>query len=363
VTVPGVVSVSSRPYSSQPCRSCQAELPLSALVCPSCGSIVHSAKLTALAAEAELAERSGQLAGALGAWREALALLPQNSSQHAKILSKVQALSAKVPEASAQAEDKRAPESQPKRSAAKWIASLGALGLLLLKFKAVPLFLLGKGKLLLMGLTQAKTFFTMIIAIGVYTAAFGWWFALGLVLSIYVHEMGHVAWLSRYGIAATAPMFIPGLGAFIRLKQHLTTVAEDARVGLAGPIWGAAAAALALILGFVFESPILTAIGRVGAWINLFNLLPVWQLDGGRAFAALSRRQRITVAVGLWVLALAGVDGMLFLLAIAATARAAFPGAAPTDGDRPVLATYLILCVGLTAMVAAGDGSSLLTVE
>ena len=102
--------------------------------------------------------------------------------------------------------------------------------------------------------------------------------------------------------------------------------------------------------------PILTAIGRVGAWINLFNLLPVWQLDGGRAFAALSRRQRIAVAVALWLLAVTGADGVLFLLAIAATARAAMKGGAPEAGDRSVLVTYLILAVGLTLMMASGEG-------
>jgi Zn-dependent protease len=227
---------------------------------------------------------------------------------------------------------------------------------LLLKFKAVPLFLLGKGKLLLMGLTQAKTFLSMAVAAAVYTAAFGWWFALGLVVSIYVHEMGHVAWLRRYGIPATAPMFIPGVGAFVRLKQQPATVAEDARVGLAGPIWGAGAAVAALLAGSVLNQPILVAIGRVGAWINLFNLLPVWQLDGGRAFAALSRSERAIAAVALWVLALSGIDGMLFLLAIAATARAWMPGTSVSKtGDRPVLATYVALAVGLSIIIVRGD--------
>ena len=101
--------------------------------------------------------------------------------------------------------------------------------------------------------------------------------------------------------------------------------------------------------------PILFAIARVGAWINVFNLLPVWQLDGGRGFAALSRRQRGIVAGVAWVLALAGVDGMFFILAIAATFRAASTGTAPEQGDRNVLLTYLALVVGLAAiMVGVG---------
>jgi len=234
----------------------------------------------------------------------------------------------------------------------KWAAGAGALGIVLLKFKWVLLFLLTKAKVLLVGLTQAKTFLSMALALGVYTTIYGWQFALGLVVSIYIHEMGHVVWLRHFGIPATAPMFIPGVGAFVRLKAHPATVGEDARVGLAGPVWGAAAAILALALGFAFDRPILFAIARVGAWINVFNLLPVWQLDGGRGFAALSRRQRGIVAGVAWVLALAGVDGVLFIVAIAATFRAASPGTAPEQGDRNVLLTYLALLVGLAAIMA-----------
>ena len=91
----------------------------------------------------------------------------------------------------------------------------------------------------------------------------------------------------------------------------------------------------------------------MGAWINVFNLLPVWQLDGGRGFAALSRRQRGIVAGVAWVLALAGVDVMFFLVAIAATFRAASTtSAAPEQGDRNVLLTFLALMVGLAAIMA-----------
>jgi Zn-dependent protease len=176
------------------------------------------------------------------------------------------------------------------------------------------------------------------------------------VLSIYVHEMGHVVWLRRYGIPATAPMFIPGVGAFVRLNQRPATPAEDARVGLAGPIWGAGAALVAVVVGTFLEVPIILAIGKVGAWINLFNLLPVWQLDGGRAFAALSRRQRGVAAAVLWPVALIGADGMLVILAIAATVRAAMKSPeTPEVGDRPVLATYVALIVGLTALMATGE--------
>jgi Zn-dependent protease len=305
---------------------------------------VHAEALKGLAKEADAAEAQGDTSRALSAWRKALDLLPAEALQHKQVMEKVQALSARV----AASPGAPAPVDEKGKGKYKWLAGLGALGALLAKFKWGLLFLLGKGKLLLAGLFKAKTFLSMALALGVYAVAFGWKFALGLVISIYIHEMGHVAWLRHYGIPATAPMFVPGLGAYVRLHQRPATVGEDARVGLAGPVWGAAAAVGALALGLAIEAPILVAIGGFGAYINLFNLLPVWQLDGGRGFAALSQRQRGVVAAALWVLAFIAADGLFWLLAIAATFRAAGKGNAPATGDRPVLVTYVALALGLT---------------
>jgi Zn-dependent protease len=331
------------------------------LACPSCGTLVHSAELKSLAQAGALAETSGELASALGAWRSALELLPASTAQHAKILAKVQALSARVQTTGTTTAEKSDRAGSRRRGIGAWLAGLGATGALLFKFKAIPLFLLGKGKLLLLGLTQAKTFFSMAISVGVYAMVFGWWFAFGLVVSIYVHEMGHVAALRLYGIPASAPMFVPGLGAFVRLKQRPATAGEDARVGLAGPIWGAGAALVALLFGKANDVPVLVAIGSVGAMINLFNLLPVWQLDGARAFVALTKRQRFIVSGVLWLLALFARDFTLFLLAIVATGRALTTDrTAPNEGDRGVLATFVVLAIGLTLiMTSAGELASL----
>ena len=128
------------------------------------------------------------------------------------------------------------------------MAGLGFVGMLIWKLKVVLLFVLTKGKLLLLGLTKSSTFLSMFASFAVYWAAWGWPFALGLVVSIYIHEMGHVDALRRYGFKATAPMFIPGLGALIRLQQHPTNPAEDARIGLAGPLWGMGAALACYLL-------------------------------------------------------------------------------------------------------------------
>ncbi len=336
------------------CVACGAQIAEALLSCPSCGQLVHAAELKQLAVEAAGAETAGDVRGALEKWRRMLELLPSQSTQHARVLAKVQTLSDMVagPQPAAK------PSTAAGTNRSKKAAGIGTIGVLLAKFKWVILALLGKGKVLLVGLAQAKTFLSMGIALAVYASFYGWKFGLGLIASIYVHEMGHVVWLRRYGIAATAPMFIPGFGAFVRLKQHPATVGEDARVGLAGPVWGAAAALAALALGAALHKPIFFTIARIGAWINVFNLIPIWQLDGGRGFAALSRGQRGVVAAVCWALALSGADGMMYLLAIAASFRAAGKGNAPPTGDRAVLATYLALVVGLTAlMVAAHHGA------
>jgi hypothetical protein len=95
-------------------------------------------------------------------------------------------------------------------------------------------FLLGKAKFLLLGMTKLPTLLSAVAAFGVYWTVWGWKFALGLVASMYVHDMGHVFALRRYGIRATAPMFVPGLGAFVCMEQYPKSQREDARVGLAG---------------------------------------------------------------------------------------------------------------------------------
>lgn len=144
----------------------------------------------------------------------------------------------------------------------------------------------------------------------------GWKFALGLVLSIYVHEMGHIIALRRYGFRTGAPTFIPGLGALIRLQQQVVNPREDADIGLAGPIYGLGAAIVSLGLWQVTQQPIFAAIAGVGAWINLFNLLPFGSLDGGRGFHAMSRAQKIAATACVALAWYFSGDGILVLVLI-----------------------------------------------
>jgi Zn-dependent protease len=329
------------------CQGCGSELGPRLLTCPSCHRLVHAGELQRLATEAQAASARNEPLAALETWRRALELLPPASSQHAQVTARVEALSKQVDASGLLGVSKAA--AQRKSGMPKTLMALGTFGLLLWKFKFVLVFVLGKGKLLLLGLTKASTLFSMLLALSVYWAAWGWVFALGLIASIYVHEMGHVAALRRFGMQASAPMFIPGLGAFVRMKQAPVDAREDARVGLAGPIWGLGAA-LVLFAGALLTGwKSLGAIAHGAAWLNLFNLLPVWQLDGARGFRALSRKQRwVEVAIigGAWFLT---AEGLLVLLLLGAGFQAvAKPGA--EEGDTRAAVEYGVLVAVLSAL-------------
>jgi Zn-dependent protease len=166
----------------------------------------------------------------------------------------------------------------------KILGGVAAVAVLALKFGAKL-----KGALLL--LPKLKLFTTsasMLVSIGAYALIWGWKFAVGFVLLLLIHEMGHVIQLRREGIEASAPMFIPFLGAAIAAKSLGKDAAAEARVGLAGPILGSLGCLIPVALYLLTGNELFKALAFVGFFLNLFNLLPVLPLDGGRAMAALT---------------------------------------------------------------------------
>ncbi|MDQ3724319.1 MAG: site-2 protease family protein [Actinomycetota bacterium] len=155
----------------------------------------------------------------------------------------------------------------------------------------IPLvFLASKGKGLILAVAKIKavtTLGTMFVSIAAYAWAFGWPFAVGFVLLLFVHEMGHVIQLRREGVEASAPIFIPFLGAMIAAKSLGKDAVAEARVGLAGPILGTLGTLLPLAVWLATGSDLWRALAYVGFFLNLINLLPVLPLDGGRAMAVL----------------------------------------------------------------------------
>jgi Zn-dependent protease len=142
---------------------------------------------------------------------------------------------------------------------------------------------------LLLVLKNAKFFWaglTFFVSVAAYTTIWSWRFALGFTVLILIHEMGHVIQLRREGVPATAPLFIPFLGAVVGMKGLPRNAWVEAKVGLAGPVLGTVGAAACLGLAVALDSDLLRALAYTGFLLNLFNLIPVLPLDGGRAAAA-----------------------------------------------------------------------------
>ena len=292
--------------TSRACAQCGTELAARALACPACHTLVHADRLKLVAARAEQATREGRLHDARAAWDEALALLPADSQQHAAISARVAELAKRITDASDLGDGAPKPAHEGPWYK-RWAGGIGALLLLVLT----------KGKFLLLGLTKLPTFASMFAFFGVYWAAFGWPLALGLVVSIYIHEMGHVYAIVRLGGKPSAPMFIPGIGAFVSYSRRITDPREDAYVGLAGPIWGAGAGLAAFGIAKWTGADIWYAIAALTGMLNLFNLLPAFGLDGSHGFTALSRAQRLAVVAAMGAaLWLSGFKLIALLIAV-----------------------------------------------
>jgi len=133
------------------------------------------------------------------------------------------------------------------------------------------------------------TLLSMLFMIWVYSGLFGWKLAAGIVLLIFVHEMGHVAAAVALGIPVSAPIFIPFIGASIVMKQNPRDALSEAIMAYAGPLAGGVGSWVCLWAGQTYELPWLTAVAAFSFGINLFNLIPIPPLDGGRVCAAVSR--------------------------------------------------------------------------
>ena len=190
-------------------------------------------------------------------------------------------------------ESAQAPAQEPARKKRRGLwGVLAGIGVVLLKFKSI-LIALKMGKF-------AMTILSMLVMIWVYAMQFGWWYAAGFVLLIAVHEGGHVVAARSVGLKVSAPIFIPFVGAFISMKQRPSNARTEAIIAAGGPVIGSLGAFACLAAGVVFKSDLLLALAYSGCLINLFNLVPVHPLDGGRIAAAISPKMWL---IGIPVLA------------------------------------------------------------
>ncbi len=192
---------------------------------------------------------------------------------------------------------------QPRRNPVKRVASgLVVIGAALAKFFAQI-----KGLLLLAPKLKALTLAgSALVSVAAYALFWGWQFAVGFVALLFVHEMGHVLQLRREGLRSSAPFFIPFLGALIKADLGKGNALIEAKVGLAGPVLGTLGAAACVPIYLATHNQLFLALAYVGFLLNLFNLLPMLPLDGGRAMAA--------VSPWVWLVGFAALVPIAFLL-------------------------------------------------
>jgi len=282
--------------------------------------LVHSEELVRLSTRAKALEEQEQLSLAREEWLKALPLLPQNSTQAEWIrdhLCKLE-LAAKV--------------APPPEQTKNWARKLGPL--------APIAILLAKSKTLLLALFKLKFIFSLFAFMGVYWALFGPAFGVGFAVLILVHEMGHYIDIRRRGLPADMPVFLPGLGAYVRWQALGVTRQTRAAISLAGPFAGFLGAAVCAALWYRTGNGLWAALARTSAGLNILNLIPVWILDGGQAVESLSKTERLVLLAACLILWLFGGEGLFFLVA-AGFAYRLFTKDLPPE-PSPITAAYFV---------------------
>ncbi len=163
-----------------------------------------------------------------------------------------------------------------------------------------------------------KTGGTMLVSVVAYALILGWWYAVGFVLLIFCHEMGHFLAARQRGLKVGAPTFIPFVGAWIELKELPHDAETEAYVGIAGPVVGTASALVCFLFAVLQGSTLLLALAYAGFMLNLFNLLPLSPFDGGRITAIISPKVWLLGVPLLGALFFIRPSPMLLLIAILA---------------------------------------------
>jgi Zn-dependent protease len=308
-------------------------------MCVQCHALVHAAELEKLAAEAKALEAKGELRPARERWLTALPLLPPTSNQFDWIVEHARTLAAS------------ADAQQP-------LPSDGGGQILQLR-------LAGPAASQIPGAIQPKPHFkwtfllSFLIFVVIYSAASGVRFGLGFALLILIHEMGHFIDIKRRGLPADMPVFLPGLGAYVRWQALGVSLETRAAVSLAGPLAGFLASVVCAALWWQTHTPLWADLARVGAILNLLNLIPVWVLDGGQAVLALSKIERIallTAALALWLVL---QENMLILVALGAGYQAFLGRNLPARPSRLTTIYYIAVLAALGFVIRLMPGQGL----
>ncbi len=245
------------------------------------------------------------------------------------------------------------PPVRPDGTWKKRLASLGSIGVVLL-------FVLGKLKLLipLLKVTKLSTLLSMLVAVWAYAMLWGLPFALGFVLLIFVHEMGHALVMQQQGIRAGAPVFIPFVGAVIAMKSLPRNAWVEALVGIGGPVLGSVGALVCLIVAWAGGSLFWYGLAYTGFLINLFNLIPISPLDGGRIVGVISRwlwAAGYAVGVAVFLVTKSPILFLILLLGLFTLARTLKgPREGYFDAEPGQRLAMGIAYFGLIALLALG---------
>jgi Zn-dependent protease len=252
------------------------------------------------------------------------------------------------------------PEPEPlwRSVGRKLWAPIAALGLLLWKLKAAAVVVF-KFKIF-------TTAGTMLVSIGAYALIWGWRFAIGFVLLLLVHELGHALEAKRQGLDVSAPLFIPFLGAVIAMKELPHDVWREFKIAIAGPALGSVGAAVVWLAGEWTGSDLLIALGFTGFFLNLFNLLPVSPLDGGRIVAAIHPAIWAVGLAALLVLVIIAPNPILILILLVGglevwrrwQARGTEGGAEYYQVSRRQRVIAAVSYLGLIALLGLAMGAS-----
>jgi Zn-dependent protease len=319
------------------CKRCGVELGPTSLVCPQCHALVYSEELERLAENAKALEAKGQLRQAREQWLTGLPLLPAVSRQAGWIQQHARALDDAADRLQLPQPAERDVSGNSKEN--KWAQRLGPVGPIAI--------VLAKSKGLLAAIFKLKFLLSFAAFFAFYWAAFGMKFGIGFAVLILIHEMGHYIDIKRRGLPAEMPVFLPGLGAYVRWQALGVSLKTRAAIGLAGPLAGLLAAVVCAVLWWQTGNPLWAALARAGAFLNLLNLIPVWVLDGGQAALALSKTERIlllTVCLALWLVL---HENVFFLVALGAGYRSFVAGDLPAHPSRSTLIYFVVVLAAL----------------
>lgn len=123
-----------------------------------------------------------------------------------------------------------------------------------------------------------------------YAALYSWRYAVGIVGLILFHELGHYFAAKQKNMKVDLPIFIPFIGAGVKLKEKPINAEQEAYVAFAGPFVGTLASFFLYYWWRHYANGLALALAHIGFLINLFNLLPLSPLDGGRITAIITPR-------------------------------------------------------------------------